>query len=138
MNNNAPTDDIGALWDAAVVEYNKTATVKSTLLSYTVDQVLATTVEKEEYFKQWRNDKGKLDIFRSVLKASLGPLNALGQFVSANASAVRNYLHESSVGHVLNFVSGVPSHRNHLYCRFLHDSGANSPFHSAFSTCAHI
>ena len=101
MNDNAPTDDIGALWDAAVVEYSKTAAVEPMLLSYTVDQVLAMTVEKEEFFKRWRNDKGKLDTLRSVLKASLGPLNALGQFVSANASAVRDYLCNLSVGSIL-------------------------------------
>jgi len=97
MNSNEPADDIGALWDAAVVEYNKTAAVEPTLRSYTVDQVLAMTVEKEEYFKRWRNDKGKLDIFRSVLKGCLGPLNALGQFVSANASAVRDDVHSLGV-----------------------------------------
>jgi hypothetical protein len=104
MDDNPPTNGIGALWDAAVVEYNKTAAVEPTLLSYTVDQVLAMTIEKEEYFKRWRNDQGKLDTFRSVLKASLGPLNALGQFVSANASAVRYYLRKSSVGCVFKFI----------------------------------
>ena len=87
MDNN----DIDALWDTAVSEYNKTTTIDPKFRSYTIEQVMAMTVEKEEFFKRWRNDKGKLDRFRGVLKSCLMPLNALGQFVSANASAVRDH-----------------------------------------------
>jgi len=130
MDDSNRNSEIGALWDAAVIEYNKTAGVKSVVpvQARTIDQVMAVTIEKEDYFKHWRNDKGKLDKLRGVLKASLGPLDALGQFVSAQASVVSDPLPLMQVS--CEPPAGLSSKYHNHDCHILHDTGAPARFRS--------
>jgi hypothetical protein len=86
-------DDITGLWDSAVLQYLNATGVdlfsQSTPQVHSVDDLMKLTVDKEDHFKKWRNDGGKISKFRSVVKASLGPLNILGGFAVQGASNVR-------------------------------------------------
>jgi hypothetical protein len=86
-------DDITGLWDSAVLQYLNATGVdlfsQFTPQVHSVDDVMKLTVDKEDHFKKWRNDGGKISKFRSVVKASLGPLNILGGFAVQGASTVR-------------------------------------------------
>ena len=88
----ADKDDITGLWDSAVAKYRAATGVDLFALStpqvQSVDDVMKLTVDKEEHFKKWRNDGGKIAKFRSILKASLGPLTILGGFAVQGASTV--------------------------------------------------
>jgi len=88
----ADQDDITGLWDSAVAQYRAATGVDLFALStpqvQSVDDVMKLTVDKEDHFKKWRNDGGKIAKFRSIVKASLGPLTILGGFAVQGASTV--------------------------------------------------
>jgi len=85
-------DDIKALWDTAVAQYHTTTGIDlfapATKKAQSVDDVIKLTVDEEDKFKKWRNDGGKIAKFRSLLKASLDPLAAVGGVVAQGASTV--------------------------------------------------
>ena len=86
-------DDITGLWDAAMVQYRAATGIdlfaRSTPQVQSVDDLVKLTVNKEDHFKKWRNDGGKIAKFRSIMKASMGPLTILGGFAVQSASTVR-------------------------------------------------
>lgn len=85
-------DDIKTLWDSAISQYRDATGVdlssKRTAHINSVDDVVRLTIENEDHFKKWRNDKGKIAKFRSIVKASLGPLNNVGGLAAQPTSAV--------------------------------------------------
>jgi hypothetical protein len=85
-------DDIKTLWDSTISQYRDATGVdlssKRTTHINSVDDVVRLAIENEDHFKKWRNYKGKIAKFRSIVKASLGPLNKFGSLAAQPTSAV--------------------------------------------------
>jgi hypothetical protein len=91
-HNMVDQDDIKTLWDSTISQYRDATGVnlssKRTTHINSVDDVVRLAIENEDHFKKWRNDKGKIAKFRSIVKASLSPLNKFGGLAAQPTSAV--------------------------------------------------
>ena len=88
------TTDVGEIWKAAIVRYEKMTTVKieSLVVVDNVDGILDEIRGRETKFKGYRHDGSKLDKFRSLVSKSLDPIEKLSSIVATATSTVRQKL----------------------------------------------
>jgi hypothetical protein len=88
--------DFSAVWKIAINRYEEIAMVKIQSLAgaSSVDEVLSEIHDKEAKFKNFRHDGSKLDKFRTLIKKSLAPIEALSGMVVNSTSMVSNQRHD--------------------------------------------